>query len=350
MKKIRIAIIGVGNCAKSLAEGISYYTQNPNSKVGLIHPSLFGYSVADIEIVAAFDIDKRKVNKPLKEAACAEPNRTLPLNDIIVGDAVVVRMGYVGDSTTKESGYFIQVSDEPTVDIKAELKNKEVDIVLNYLPTGSDEAAFYYANEALEAGCSFINCMPTKLGRDDSWIKKFEDKGLVLLGDDIKSQLGATVLNRSLLELFKMRGLTITQSDQTNYGGNADHHNLHFRPHAKEASKESALHSVVDEDDFKPVARMVYTEKNYDHKRASLFIVGNMFGGSQASVHVILDDEDSPNSGGMVVDAIRTAFYFITNKRAVEAKEYCSSFMKAPFVYYSESDSYKKLQELNKDV
>ncbi|MFA6050374.1 MAG: inositol-3-phosphate synthase [Candidatus Paceibacterota bacterium] len=346
MQKIKVAIIGTGNCAKSLVEGVTFYSKNPKETVGLIHPKVGGYSVSDIEFVAAFDIDDRKVDKPLHEALVAEPNRTMTITELAPSD-VIVKRGPTYDSIIHENrDHFIHESKVTPVDVVAELKANGAEMVLNYLPTGSDEATFAYAEAALEAGCSFVNCMPTKLGRDKTWVEKFKQKGLVLLGDDIKSQFGATVVNRALLELFKRRGFKITQSDQTNYGGNADHHNLHYRPHAKEESKESALGSVLSSDDSKPIARMVYTEKNYDHKRASLFLMGEMFGKAPASLHVILDDEDSPNSAGIVVDAIRAARVLIEKGSIERAAELGSSFMKAPLEQLSEPEAYERFSEI----
>ncbi|MEK7471284.1 MAG: inositol-3-phosphate synthase [Patescibacteria group bacterium] len=346
MKKIKVAIVGVGNCAKSLVEGVTFYSKNPNETIGLIHFKVGGYSVSDIEFVAAFDIDERKVDKPLHEAIVAEPNRTIMIAEL-EPSRVIVKRGPTYDSVIDENrDYFIHESKKLSVDVVAELKASGAEIVLNYLPTGSDKATFAYAEAALEAGCSFVNCMPTKLGRDKAWIDRFAQKSLVLFGDDIKSQFGATVVNRALLELFKRRGFKITQSDQTNYGGNADHHNLHYRPHAKEESKELALCSVLSTDDVKPIARMVYTEKNYDHKRASLFLVGEMFGKVPASLHVILDDEDSPNSGGIVVDAIRAARVLIEKNATEKATELGASLMKAPFKQLSEEESYRKFSEI----
>lgn len=346
MQKIKVAIIGVGNCAKSLVEGVAFYAQNPKENIGLIHPKVGGYSISDIEFVAAFDIDDRKVDKLLHEAIDAEPNRTMKLAEP-KPSKVIVKRGPTHDSVINENrDHFIHESKKSPVDVATELKKSGAEVALNYLPTGSDKATFAYAEAALEAGCSFVNCMPTKLGRDQKWIDRFAQKGLVLFGDDIKSQFGATVVNRALLELFKKRGFKITQSDQTNYGGNADHHNLHYRPHAKEESKESALHSVLSPDDAKPAARMVYTEKNYDHKRASLFIMGEMFGKAPASLHVILDDEDSPNSGGIVVDAIR-AVRVLKEKKAIDkAIEIGASLMKAPLKQLSETEAYKKFSEI----
>ncbi|MCX6717457.1 MAG: inositol-3-phosphate synthase [Candidatus Taylorbacteria bacterium] len=346
MDKIKVAIIGVGNCAKSLIEGIHFYSQNPQETVGLIHPTVGGYSISDIEIVEAFDVDERKVGKLLHEAVTMEPNRTMIISEISPSK-IIVKRGPTLDSIIDENRkYFIHESNKPSVDVAATLKQSGAEVVLNYLPTGSDEAAFAYAQAALDAGCSFINCMPTKLGRDEKWIAKFSQKGLVLLGDDIKSQLGATIVNRSILELFKRRGFRVTQSDQTNFGGNADHHNLHYRPDAKEECKETSLGSVLSKEDVKPNARMIYTEKNYDHKRASLFVMGEMFGKVPASVQVILDDEDSPNSGGIVVDAIRAVKVLIDKNVVDRAAEISASIMKAPYKQMSEEDSYGVFSEI----
>lgn len=346
MTKIKVAIVGVGNCAKSLYEGVSFYTDNPKETIGLIHPKIGGYSVLDIAFVTAFDIDERKVGKPLHKAIAVEPNRTMKIVEPHP-TSVVVKRGPTLDSVIEEvRPYFIHESKKKPIDIARELKASGAEIVLNYLPTGSERATFAYAEAALKAGCSFVNCMPTRLARDPKWRKRFEEKGLILFGDDIKSQLGATIVNRACLELFKRRGFRITQSDQTNYGGNADHFNLHFRPHAKEESKESSLNSVLMQKDAKPIARMVYTEKNYDHKRASIFILGEMFGRVPASLHIILDDEDSPNSGGIVVDAIRAIKVLQDKKTIKKAPEISAFLMKAPPIQLSEAQAYDKFKEI----
>lgn len=288
------------------------------------------------------------MDKRLHEAIAVEPNRTMKITEPHPTN-VIVKRGLTLDSVIKEvRQYFIHESKENPIDIAQELKTSGAEIVLNYLPTGSEKATFAYAEAALDAGCSFINCMPTKLARDPKWIKRFEEKGLVLFGDDIKSQLGATIVNRTCLELFKNRGFKITQSDQTNYGGNADHFNLHYRPHAKEESKESSLNSVLTAEDIEPVARMVYTEKNYDHKRASIFILGEMFGRVPASLHIILDDEDSPNSGGVVVDAIRAIKVLRDKNKIKRASEISAFLMKAPPIQVSETEAYHKFNEILK--
>ncbi len=347
-KKIKVAIVGVGNCAKSFYEGVSFYSDNPQEKIGLMHFKIGGYSVSDIEVVAAFDIDERKVGKPLHEAINAEPNHTIKITDPHPSK-VIVKRGPTYDSVTEEAReYYIHESNLKPVDVAKELKESGAEVVINYLPTGSDQAASVYAEAALEAGCSFINCMPAHLARDPKWQKRFIKKGLVLIGDDIKSQLGATIVNRVCLELLKSRGFLITHSDQTNIGGNADFLNLHLRPHSKEESKKASLNSILSKDDAVPVARLVYAKKNFDHKRTSIYITGEMFGGISASVHALIDDEDSPNSAGIVVDAVRAARVLKETGKIEHTPEISAYLMKAPSVQLPEADAYEKFQKILK--
>jgi len=346
MGKINIAIIGVGNCAKSLIEGIGFHTNNANDKVGLMHPVVSGYRPADINFVAAFDIDERKVGKKLHEAIYAEPNKTVKIANPLEYD-VVVQRGPTHDSVIEEMRkFFIHESDKPTVNVADILRKSEAEIVVNYLPTGSDKATYAYAQAALDADCSFINCMPTPIAKDPAWRKKFEDKGLVLMGDDIKSQLGATILNRVILTLLKMRGIKVTKSEQINYGGNADHFNLHYRPEAKEESKQAALNSVLDNNDARPSARMIYTEKNYDHKQAKIRITGEIWGHIPVSIDLTLEDEDSPNSGGVVVDAIRATKTLVENKKQKEASTVCAFLFKSPLIQLPDSEALNRFREI----
>lgn len=346
MAKINIAIVGVGNCARSFVEGTAFYTENPSDKVGLMHPVIGGYRPADINIVAAFDIDERKVGKKLHEAIYAVPNRTVKIADPLASSAVVQR-GPTHDSVIAEMReHFIHESKEPPVDVAEALRASGAEIAVNYLPTGSDKATYAYAEAALAAGCSFVNCMPTPVAKDQSWRKRFEDKGLVLMGDDIKSQLGATILNRVLLSLLKMRGVKVTKSEQVNYGGNADHFNLHYRPEAKEASKEDALSSVLGEEDAKPSARMIYTEKNYDHKQAKIKITGEIWGHIPISIDLTLEDEDSPNSAGVVIDAVRAAKTLVDKGQQAKAGEACSFLMKSPPVQLSDAEALSKFRQI----
>lgn len=328
---IRVGIVGVGNCAKSLVEGVAHYTRNPDDTVGLMHPDIGGYRPADIEFVAAFDVDIRKVHQKLHDAINAEPNRTLKIADPLEYDVVVQRGPTVDSIIDEMRAYFIHESNDSPVDVAEVLRRSGTQILLNYLPTGSDEATYTYARAALDAGCSFINCMPTPIAKDDDWRGRFACEDLVLMGDDIKSQCGATIVNRVLLSLLRMRGIRVVRSDQVNFGGNADHYNLHYRPEAKEASKEAALSSVLGPDDAKPEASMVYTEANFDHKEARIRIEGEMFGHIPVSLDVTLDDEDSPNSGGVVIDAVRGAKVLLDRCRASDARYLCAFLMKSPF-------------------
>ncbi|MBI2278807.1 MAG: inositol-3-phosphate synthase [Candidatus Brennerbacteria bacterium] len=346
MAQIKVAIVGVGNCAKSFVEGVGFYTKNSSDEVGLMHPEIGGYRPSDINVVAAFDIDERKVGKKLHEAIRATPNRTVKIADPLESN-VMVQRGPTHDSVIEEMReHFIHESKEPPVDVAEVLKTSGAEIVVSYLPTGSDKATYAYAEAALAANCSFINCMPTPIAKDQSWRKRFEEKGLVLMGDDIKSQLGATILNRVLLSLLKMRGIKVTKSEQVNYGGNADHFNLHYRPEAKEASKEDALTSVLSEGDAKPSARMIYTEKNYDHKQAKIKITGEIWGHIPISIDLALEDEDSPNSAGVVIDAIRAAKALIDNGEHAKAGEACSFLMKSPPVQYSDEKALERFRKV----
>ena len=343
---ISVAIIGVGNCAKSLVEGIAFYTKNKDDKIGLMNPLIGEYHTSDINFVAAFDVDERKVGKKLYEAINSEPNKTKKIADPLEYDVIVQRGPTENSIIDEMRDYFTHESDKPPVDVAKILKDSKAEIVLNYVPSGSDQATYAYAEAALKAGCSFINCMPTPIAKNPEWRKKFDEKGLVLMGDDIKSQCGATILNRFLLTLFKMRGIRISKSEQVNYGGNADHFNLHYRPESKEESKEAALNSVLDENDEKPTARMVYTEKNYDHKQAKIKIEGDMFGHIPVSIDLTLEDEDSPNSGGVVTDAIRIAKLLVENKKPKEAEVVCAFLMKSPPQQFSDSEALSKVQDI----
>lgn len=345
-KKIKVAIVGVGNCAKSLVEGIAFYTKNDDNSVGLMHPTIGDFLVRDIEIVAAFDVDKRKVGKPLHEAIQSEPNHTVRICEALHSD-VIVQRGPSHDSVINElRDFYILESELNPVDVTKTLIKSGAEIVLNYLPTGSNKATYAYANCALEAGCHFINCMPTPIGKDKQWRKKFERKGLVLMGDDIKSQCGATIVNRVLLNLLKMRGIKVAKSEQVNFGGNSDHYNLHFRPETKEQSKESSLLSVLSQEDTQPSARMVFTKENYDHKQADIRIEGLIFGNIPVKIELKLEDEDSPNSSGVVVDAIRIV-YLLSKTRSTSVSvvnQATAWLMKSPPVQLSEE---KALEHFN---
>ncbi len=222
MKKINVAIVGVGSFAKALVEGVAFYTKNPEERRGLINPVIGGYHVRDINFVAAFDVDDRKVGKKLHEAISLGSNVTLKISEPLKYDAVVHRGPTLDGIIDEMKGSFVRESGAPIADVAKILKESKTDVVLNLIPTGGEKATRVYAEAALQAGCSYVNCIPTPLATISEWKKRFEDNGLVLLGDDIKSQLGATMLNRLLLSSLKMRGINILKSEQENRGGNMD--------------------------------------------------------------------------------------------------------------------------------
>jgi len=344
--KINTALVGIGNCSKALLEGIAFYTKNKTDNIGLMHPLIGKYHPSDIDFVMAFDVDKRKVGKKLSEAIYALPNRTIKISNPIDYN-VTVKRGPTCDSIIPEmTKWYINESKKPEVDLVRALKDSDTDIVINFLPTGSDNATYAYADAALKAGCCFINCMPTPIAKSKKWRSKFQRAGLVLLGDDIKSQCGATILNRSILTLMKARGVNITRSSQINFGGNADHFNLKYRPLSKKESKGDALRSVLGKDDEPPIIKMRYVEENYDHKQAKIKITGMIFGHIPVSVNLTLEDEDSPNSAGVVIDAIRATKVLMDRKAVDEADKLSPFLMKSPATQYSDSEAINLFNEV----
>ncbi len=343
--KINVAIIGCGNCAKSFVEGLQYYSNNLGDEVGLMHHLIGVYHPSDIQIVAAVDIDERKVDFSLDRALCAEPNRTMKIADI-PPSSVIVQRGLTLDSIIPQTREFIHESSLPPVDIVRVLRESGAEIVINAIPTGSVKATYAYAEAALAARCSFINCIPTPIAKDEEMRRRFEERGLVLLGDDIKSQLGASVLNKAILELFKRRGILVTESDQTNYGGNADHQNLHHRPEAKEGCKIAAAESALTPQDARPDARMIYTPTNYDTKKAVIKINGRIYGHIPVEVLVNLTDQDSPNVGALYCDAIRIAKLLMDTGRACQAVDACSPLFKYPPIQRPEAEAQRVFDAL----
>lgn len=340
MKKINVAVIGVGSFTKALVEGVAYYTKNPDEQRGLMNPIIGKYRVKDINFVAAFDVDKRKVGKKLHEAISAGQNVTLKITDPLEYSAIVHR-GPTLDSVheaMRES--FIHESSEPIMDVAKILKKTKTDVVINLIPSGGNEATFAYAQAALEAGCSFVNCIPTPLASLPEWAKKFEKKGLCLIGDDIKSQLGATMLNRILLAFLKMRGIKILKSEQENKGGNADHYNLLYRAETKEKSKREALSKFLEKDDAKPVVTFVYTGEPSGHKLVNIKIEGEMFGRTPIKISSVIEDEISINGAGVLVDAIRVAQFLVDEGRQKEAWKVCPFLMKSPIKPISDNEAY----------
>lgn len=317
-REIRVAIAGVGNCASSLIQGIYYYrnvTSNDELVPGLMHNVLGEYKISDIKVVTAFDIDKRKVGKDLSEAIFAPPNCTKIFCKEIPKMGVKVKMGSVLDGVAPhmkeypEDKTFVVTKEKP-VDVVKELKKSGAEILINYLPVGSQKAVEYYVNCALKAGVGFINCMPVFIASNKSWEEKFKKKNLPIIGDDIKSQVGATIVHRTLTHLFTQRGVVIKRSYQLNFGGNTDFLNMleRSRLKSKKISKTEAVQSQL-------VKRLSYDNLHIgpsdwvpwlnDNKICYIRIEGRKFGNVPVELELKLSVEDSPNSAGCVIDAIR---------------------------------------------
>ena len=322
MKKnpIRIAIVGVGNCASSLIQGIEFYREasQENTKfepLGLMHLDIGGYKPWDIEVGAAFDIDRRKAGRPLKEALFAKPNCTKIIFPNLNDSAMIVSMGKVLDGVSEhmkdypEDRVFL-VANEKSCNVEKVLKDSGVDILLNYLPVGSDQATAFYAEACLNTGVSLINCMPSFIASDRQWAERFETKRIPIVGDDVKSQMGATIIHRALVKLFEDRGVRLDRTYQINTGGNTDFLNMlnRSRLRNKRISKTEAIQSLLDtplEPENIHIGPSDYVPWQNDNKVCFLRIEGRGFGEVPLSLELRLSVEDSPNSGGMTIDAIR---------------------------------------------
>lgn len=314
--KIKIAVIGLGNCANSLIQGIYYYKdKRPQQAIGLMHWDIGGYKPFDVEVVAAIDIDKRKVGKDVSEAMFAKPNCTKLFCKDIPKMGVEVVMGKVLDGVAPHMKEFPKdqtfvVSEKEETDIVKVLKQSGAEIVLNYVPVGSNEAAKFYANCCLQAGVAFINCMPVFIASDKELAKKFEQKNLPIIGDDIKAQIGATIIHRTLTKLFSDRGVKLEKTYQLNTGGNTDFLNMLDRKRLKlkKVSKTEAVQSVLNKP-LKPenihIGPSDYVPWQKDNKVCFLRMEGRLFGNLPMNLELRLSVEDSPNSAGCAIDAVR---------------------------------------------
>lgn len=318
MDGIRVAIAGVGNCASSLIQGIYYYgSVSGDGAIGLVHPELGGYRPEDIEVVAAFDIDRRKVGRDLSEAIFAKPNCTQVFFREVPRQGVEVKMGPVLDGYAAHMDEYpeaqaFRIADAEPVDVVEELRRSGAEILVNYMPVGSQEAVEFYAESALEAGVALVNCMPVFIASDPEWAERFSAAGLPLVGDDVKSQLGATVLHRVLAHLFEERGVKLERTYQLNVGGNTDFLNMleRSRLSSKKISKTEAVQSQLEiplSDNDIHVGPSDYVPWLDDNKVCFIRMEGRGFGEVPLTLEVRLSVEDSPNSGGMVIDAIRAA-------------------------------------------
>jgi myo-inositol-1-phosphate synthase len=317
MGKIRVAVIGVGNCASSLVQGVYHYADPARGSAGLIHDDIGGYGPADIDFVLAYDTDARKVGLDLAEAIFAPPNCTTVFQSSIPPTGARVRMGRVLDGMADhmngrgDRGFIRSDAPESTADdIIAALKEAQVDVMLNYLPVGSEEAAQFYMECALEAGVGVVNCIPVFIASDPTWERRFQEKRLPIVGDDIKAQLGATIVHRVLSNLFKQRGVSVNHTYQLNTGGNTDFLNMLDRSRlmSKKESKTEAVQSVMQHrlaDDEIHVGPSDYIPWLNDNKLCFLRLEGQLFGGVPMNLELRLSVEDSPNSAAVVLDAIR---------------------------------------------
>ncbi len=355
MKSIRIAVVGVGNCASSLVQGIHYYrNKEEGDAIGLMHWEIGGYSPSDIEVVAAFDIDRRKVGRDVSEAIFAEPNCTTVFCQDVPPTGVKVRMGRILDGYSEhmanypEKNTFV-LADEPEPsreEVVSVLKESGAEILMNYLPVGSEEATRFYAECALEAGVAFINNIPVFIASDPAWAERFRERNIPIIGDDIKAQLGATITHRTLTDLFKKRGVRLERTYQLNTGGNTDFLNMLNRSRlaSKKESKTEAVQSVAAkrlDDENIHVGPSDYVAWQKDNKLCFIRMEGKLFGDVPMNLELRLSVEDSPNSAGVAIDAIRCC------KLAIERGEggvvYAPSayFMKHPPVQYTDDEAYR---------
>jgi myo-inositol-1-phosphate synthase len=336
--KVRVAIIGVGNCASAFVQGIHYYKDaDPAERVpGLMHVDLGGYHVSDIEFSAAFDIDADKVGKDLSEAIWAGQNNTMRfVQEDIPKLGVPVMRGMTHDGLGKYLKEKITKAEGSTVDIAQVLRDTRTDVVVSYLPVGSEQATKWYVEQVLEAGCGFVNCIPVFIAREDYWNNRFVKAGLPIIGDDIKSQVGATIVHRTLARLFGERGVKLQRTSQLNVGGNMDFYNMleRERLESKKISKTNAVTSIV-EDEMAPenvhVGPSDYVPWLTDRKWAHIRLEGQAFGDVPLTAEVKLEVWDSPNSAGIVIDAVRCIKLALENGVAGQLDGPSSYLMKSP--------------------
>jgi len=335
--QIRVGIVGVGNCASSLVQGLTYYADVPNDNEpipGLMHVDLGGYQIRDIAISAAFDVSSAKVGRDVSDAIFADPNNTQKFAEVSP-TGVRVSRGKTLDGIGKYLKDEIEESDTPVDDVAAILRQSRTDILVSYLPVGSEEATQWYAEQALAAGCAFINCIPVFIASKPEWRRRFADRGLPLIGDDIKSQVGATIVHRMLVNLFRERGVRVDRTYQLNFGGNTDFLNMLERERL-ESKKISKTRSVTSQLDVPLAANDIHVGPSdhvpwlADRKWAYIRMEGTTFGGVPLNAELKLEVWDSPNSAGVVIDAIRCAKLALDRGISGALTGPSSYFMKSP--------------------
>jgi myo-inositol-1-phosphate synthase len=359
MKKIRLAIAGLGNCASSLIQGIEYYKKASSDvkdeHIGLMHYNLAGYLPESIEVVAAFDIDKRKVGQTIDKAIYAKPNCTKNIVNEIPASSVVVQMGEVLDGCSDHMAEYpedraFRVASEKSVDVVKVLKETQADVLVCYLPVGSEKAVKFYAQACLDAKVAFVNCIPVFVASNPEWGQKFKDAGIPCVGDDIKSQVGATIVHRILTKLFTDRGVRLDCTYQLNTGGNTDFLNMlnQERLKSKKISKTEAVQSQLP----KPLAEenihigpSDYVPFLKDNKLCFLRMEGSGFGGIPLHLEMRLSVEDSPNSAGVAIDAIRCAKLAMDRKISGPLTSISSYTMKHPPIQFADSVAHNNVED-----
>ena len=351
MGKIKAAIIGVGNCASALVQGVQKYREIPEDGTvpGLMHPDIGGYQIGDIEIVAAFDIDVNKVGKDISEAIFAEPNNTLRFAEV-PHMGVTVDRGMTHDGVGKYLSDVVLKAPGSTADIVSILKERGCDVVVNYLPVGSEEATKWYVEQVLSAGCALVNCIPVFIAREDYWSQRFKQHGLPIIGDDIKSQVGATITHRVLTRLFENRGVKLDRTYQLNFGGNTDFLNMLERERlvSKKISKTNAVNSQLETEltsDNIHIGPSDYVPWLDDRKWCYIRMEGHVFGGAPISMEVKLEVWDSPNSAGVVVDAVRCCKLALDRGVSGTLGGPSAYFMKSPPVQYTDEAAHQMVED-----
>ncbi len=352
---LKVAIAGVGNCANALIQGVTFYGDADESQVvpGLMHTRFGGYSIADMSFVAAFDVDAAKVGVDLAEAIWASENNTLRFAEVPTSE-VIVQRGPTLDGLGEYYRDMIEESDAPAVDVAQVLRDSGADVLVCYLPVGSEEGAKFYAQAALDAGVAFVNALPVFIASDPVWAKKFTDAGIPIVGDDIKSQLGATITHRVLARLFEERGLVLDRTYQLNVGGNMDFKNMleRKRLESKKISKTQAVTSNIDSEinardvHIGPSDHIPWLD---DRKLAFVRLEGHGFGNAPTSLEYKLEVWDSPNSAGVVIDAIRAAKIALDAGLGGPIESASAYFMKSPAKQYPDPVARELLEQFIRD-
>jgi myo-inositol-1-phosphate synthase len=350
-RPIRLAIVGLGNCASALVQGLEHYKDAPIGEQipGLMHVRLGDYHVSDVEVVAAFDVDGKKVGRDVSEAVFTEPNNTIRFADVAPLD-VEVQRGPTLDGLGTYYRESITESTEDPVDVAAALRESGAQVVVNYLPVGSEIATRHYAQAALEAGCGFVNCMPVFIASDREWARRFADAGLPIVGDDIKSQVGATIVHRILSKLFEDRGVRLERTSQLNFGGNMDFKNMLERERlaskkiSKTQSVQSQLRTPLPKDRIH-IGPSDYVPWLDDRKWAHIRLEGTEFGDAPMSIELKLEVWDSPNSAGIVIDAVRCCRLALDRGVSGPLIGPSAYFMKSPPVQFSDEAAREMVEE-----